>query len=672
MKKMLAALILCIAMVFEIPYAFAYEYTPYVGDGVVRSTPVSVKMTDSGGEETSDISDASKITASCKVKPGTEFDDTEVKVSIIIVAYKGKCMADYSVSGSVTFSSSSDSAKTIFTELDVSAVTADGIKVYLWDSIDNARPLLNMGEAGADNTNIDGIIVGEDMVDIDYAAKTGSIEVNAGYVNWPEIIVLTDDVLTDVRVDLYGSFPLSRPVHTLQNSNTEVQGISDTAAAVVKVGDDVYNISITQAVPQITDVQFRVYTANMATVEPKYYSDSQLKVQYDVQNPVWTDELPGPHKEIVGKAADESVDNIRKYYEGVKLLENYSAAYSDKDVSSDVHMFFTDIAPELLGSQYMAIPWVSASNADIVDNCYTFTIDRSARIYMHNPSLSSDPTWTRASNRFQNSTANAYYTIYYEFRQSGTGSSIQYSTGNQVYYKDYYVKPGTTCTISLPSGNAAPKIFTKYEDTNFVTNVSYTKDDTTVSTGTAYVTKPVYADPEATVNKYKFFSHGNKTASSDIYGTGNLMYCTSTFLDDGSTNRRQYGLVAVPDELVGGVALITPFQMTGVTQIDFDLSTSARVYMFTTSTKYLSLPAALGDAWTNTAFEYDDPDFSGKNLALAYRNGDSTFNETITNQVSFYRDYIVQPGEGGHVKLDLPTDCLGGQRAIFIIKPLEE
>lgn len=681
MKKMLAALALCITMAFEIPAALAYEYTPYVGDGYIKSAPVTVKLekTVTEGEEAvtadaSGVADATEITASCRVKPGSDFysaGDAELQVCLVLAAYKGSCLVAYALSDTAAFSSISDPAKELTVTLDKRALDADGVKVYLWDSIDNARPLLNMGEAGSNSTKIDGIIIGGAPVALDEETKTGSVEVNAGYVNWPEVIVLTEDLTTDVSVDVYGAFPLSRPVHTLLNANTEVQGESGTAAAVVKVGADVYHISVTQAVPQITDVRFRVYAANMATAEPAYYSDAEVKVQYDVQNPVWTDALPGPHKEIVGKTEDGSVDNIGKYYDGVKSLENLSAAYSNRAASNDLTMFFFDIAPELLGSQYIAIPWPSVSNADIVEDCYTFTIDRSARIYMNNPSLAADPSWTRASSRFQNSASNVYYTMYYEFRQSGSSSSIQYATGYQVYYKDFDVKPGTTCTISLPAGAAAPKVFIKYADTNFVTNASYTKDGTAVATSTTYVSKPVFADPEATTDKYKFFTHGNKTATSEVYGTGNLMYCTSTFLDDGSTNRRQYGLVAVPDELAGGVALLTPFQMTDVTHIDFDLSASARVYMFTTSTRHESLQAAMGDAWTNTAFVYEEPGLAGKDLALAYRSGDSSINETIKNQSSFYRDYIVQPGEGGHVTLELPTDLLGGNRCVFIIQPLE-
>lgn len=665
MKKWLVLLVSFMVLLGNAQGVLAYEYIPYIGEGVIRSSPVSVRL-EKGADEVQSIAEAEKISAFCKVKPGSEFEES-VRVSLVLAVYDGNCLTGFEVSGAAEFTSAKDGAKDLFAEIDVSGKKANAVKVYLWDSIENARPLLNMGEYGSRKSGIEGVIIGGERVDLDTSSKTGSVEVNAGFVKWPDVIVLANNITSDVRVELRGTFPLSKPAHTMTQANAEVDGTSETAVAVVKVGDEEYTISVTQAVPQITDVRFREYKANMASVEPTYYTDSQLMIQYDIQNPIWTDELPGPHIEVADKAADGSVDNVTKYSEGVKNLENYCAAYSDRLQSGNTKMFYIDIAPELVGAQYFTPPYSADANNDTVEDCYTFTIDRSARIYVQHTSMKLGNGWTRMAKRF-NSESGKYCT-YYEFRVYGNGSSLWYSTGNRVFYKDFIVEPGSTCTISLPSDSIVPRIFVKYMDTDFVTNVSYTENGEEKMTDVTEVIRPLYADENAETDRYKIYNP-NGTSTKVIQNGGNLISCTSTFLDEGETKRSQFGLVAVPDELVGGMALITPFLMTDVSRVEFDLKASARVYMLTSCSA--KLMEELGEEWRTTNFRHNDSSLNEANIAVAYKNGDNTFSDKITNRSSFVRDFIVPQGETEHVTLDLPASYMNGQKAVFVIQPLSE
>lgn len=667
MKKILISLLLSVMLIMQIPCAFAYEYTPYVGDGVISVTPVKViyekEVSESSFEEVDDITDATVVTASCNVKTGSEYDGSELKVSLVVVGYKGKFLRSFN-SESVTFTSADEGVKKLTTQLDIENKDIDGVKVYLWDSVENAKPVFNKGVPGSDDNTIDGIIVGGEAVEIDPDTKTGAVEVNAGYVEWPDVVVLTNDSSADVKVDLKGAFPLSKPLHTILESNVGVMGESETAVATITVGDEVYTVEVTQAVPQITNVKFRKYKANMATTAEEYYTDKQLKIQYDVQNPVWTDAFPGPDVE-------DSTLRSQDYYKTINTLENVSWAYSDTlGIDSQNAMFFDNIAPELLGSQFFANSWVSTSNTSTIDDAFKFTIDRSARVYMAYRDGTSllDSSWKRVYNNMYPSNNAMYGRMFYEMRINPTATTHTYQVayGNMVFAKDFYVKPGETLDISLPAGKNVPRIFLKYFDTEFVTNASYTADGSKKTAATYYLAQPNLRDEELMTDRYQLYTSNSSTTVPLFKGTGNILNATSTFFE---TDKRQFALVTVPDELVGATTFRTPYTLSGTVKYEFDISQSARVYVFTNAgnetgnTDVDTIKASLGDDWNNTDFEGD--------VAIGYRVDDNNVYVGITNESSFYRDYIVQPDDGGKVSITL-DNITGDTRVIVVVDQLEE
>ena len=665
MKKVLIALMMCAILVMQIPCAFAYEYTPYVGDGVIASTPVVIEYereVADGYEAVDNISDATRVVASCKVRTGSEFDGSQVDASLVVVGYKGKFLRDFEIS-SATFTSAEDGAKTLTTTLDIKDTEIDGIKVYIWDSVENAKPLLNKGVPGSDNNAVDGIIIGGEVVEID-ANNTGAVEVNAGYVEWPEVIVLANDTTADVKVDLKGAFPLSKTVHTILEANTGVMGTSETGVVTITVGDEVYTIEVTQKVPQFTNVLFRKYKANMPTTTEEYYTDKQLKIQYDVQNPVWTEEYPGPDME-------DSTLKSQDYYKQINTLENVSWAYSDTlGANSQNAMFYDNIAPELLGAHFFAIPWVSTSNTATIDDCFKFTIERSGRVYMAfaDGSTLLDSSWKRVYTNMFASNDKSYGRMFYEMRINPTATTHTYQVayGNQIYCKDFYVAPGETLEVSLPAGKNVPKIFFKYMDTEFVTDASYTVGGKNTAATLLYTAQPNYRNDNLLTDKYDLFVAPSSTTVPLFNGTGNVIIATSTFTE---TNKKEFALMTVPDELVGATALRTPFAVSGDVKYEFGISQSARVYVFTnadnddTQTTSNEVLASLGANWKNTTFENNNP--------LAYRVDDNNLYEGITNSSSFYSDYIVQPDDKDKVTVSL-NGLKDNTRVIIIVKPLEE
>jgi len=262
-----------------------------------------------------------------------------------------------------------------------------------------------------------------------------------------------------------------------------------------------------------------------------------------------------------------------------------------------------------------------------------------------------------------------------------TDATVEFNTSSDTFKLPFASKYASTILLLNVSIAYCPTplydsvvVVPPIADTEYITNVKYTYDDVVTTTDTVEVCSPVFVDDTLTTGKYKPYNNGNTNKSEAVYGTGNLMYCTSTFLDDTST-RRVYGLAVVPEELVGGRAILTPFDAGGLSNVEFDIITSSRVYIFTTTSsagRLAKLLETLGEGWVNTSFTHEDTDLNDKDIAIAYRSSDSAINENIKNERSFYKEFYVQPDDKAHISIPLSTYGLEGQKAVIIIKPLSE
>ena len=90
MKKYLSFLIVIFLLITNVLGAFAYNYAPYIGDGIVKAT--SVVFTDADGKVVTSLTPGQTITATVRVKAGSEFDNlmstvSDKTVTLIVASY---------------------------------------------------------------------------------------------------------------------------------------------------------------------------------------------------------------------------------------------------------------------------------------------------------------------------------------------------------------------------------------------------------------------------------------------------------------------------------------------------------------------------------------------------------------------------------------------------------
>lgn len=669
MRRILSAIVLFIAIILEIPYVYAYEYIPYTGDGIIRAS--SVTLTDSDGERINSLTPGETVTASIRVRPGSGSLTGTEKVSLIIASYSDGFFEDMN-----TLAKTITSAEVLTASIIVPDVNP-GIRVFLWDEATggiNARPLFKMGEFNTDTSEVEQITVGgEPIVDFSADVYEYDVMVNAGYMCWPDIMVYTSDAMTNVKAEYKGNFPLSKPIHQYINSNVPAEGISETATAVITAGNKTYRINIRQEVPQITDVYVKHWaSATSAEDEYEYWSESQAKVSYDIQNPVWSADAPGPNVENTNPSdgAQNNYETQLKYYiTSADDLEGYSPVFSDRTAWVSY-----DICPELLGSQQILLPNSNNYVVKGVPDYCTFTIDRSARIYVYAGSTTSfDETWKLAYNKmYSKNSSGTYYTM---VRYFSTGKTSNSSNDNlMMYYKDFEVDPGSKCTITMPSGSSPYRTYIQYKDTDFVTNAVYRDGEGTTEIDTVYFGKPFYRLGEN--GDYSRFASAGSNKMPAL-GTGNIMYGSSLF----SNKPEAVPVEFFDDSLEGAVALRlkysgTSTNMQGVTNIEFDLSAPAQVYVFTnisSSLEYLKNNCFTeSDGWHVLGGEDE--------LAIKYKtNNDGSAFSTLYKNSSFTKSFYTENGDITHVNIDFTGMNASGSGAslnskaqiVVVIKPLD-
>ena len=85
MKKYLCFLITALILITNISGVFAFEYAPYIGDGIIKTT--SVVFTDVDGNVVTTPVPGQVITATVRVKAGTESLTGTEKTSLVLASY---------------------------------------------------------------------------------------------------------------------------------------------------------------------------------------------------------------------------------------------------------------------------------------------------------------------------------------------------------------------------------------------------------------------------------------------------------------------------------------------------------------------------------------------------------------------------------------------------------
>lgn len=667
MKKIICSIILSLAILVNIPCAFAFEYAPYVGDGIIKVTSVTLK--DAEGNEVTSLTPGEVVTASVRVNAGSNSLTGSEKVSFILASYSEGFLEKVDID-----------TKTVSSSLDFTAsVTVPaidpGIRVYLWDEIDgsiNARPLFSMGETPAEASSIEQITIGGELIE-DFSADKYEydVTVNAGYTSWPEIIVFTGNTMTKVTAKYEGVFPLSDMDNQVIEANTTASGTSKTAVATITAGDKTYKINVTQEVPQITDVQL-TYNNRATSVDEVWPEVKNISVflSANIQNPKWTAELPGPNIESGTNMTDTRKE---EYYNFLSDPEKSGA--SPAHANGKYHYVY-NLSPELVGAHQIIIQRASSTAGPIIasnsDDYLTFTIDRSARIYAYvgndASTLPANEGWTNVVNEIYNSSEKAVRSIYARYMGTSATAYSSYVIA-PMRYLDVNVTPGETKTITIPKGKSIGYTFIKYnEGSDIVSNVSFKYGTTEANTKPMKLITPLLRDNTLTGTelyaKYKSSKSESSASTSDVpnEGTGNVLYGSSVF-----GNSAAYIPVSYDERFEGAQVLRLRTRMADLQNINFDLSAPAKVYILTNLTSEADLTAIKGclDGWSIMG--------EGEDKLIDFYNG-GTGNQisyVLAEKTSFEKSYYMDYGETKTITLDFSGMKFPDNKILMVlIQPL--
>ena len=673
MKKYLSFLIVVFLLVTNAMGAFAYNYAPYIGDGIIKAT--SVVFTDGNGEVVTSLTPGQEITATVRVKAGSEFDNLmstvlDKTVTLIVASYSKGFIKEIK-----TEKKPIGNATVLSTSITVPD-DEPGIRVFMWDDVKssiNARPLSNFGVVSAEASEIEQISVGGVLIeDFSPDVYEYDVTVNAGYISWPEVIAYTSNAATKVDATYEGNFPLSAPIRQKVDATEKVKGTSKTAVATIKVGNKEYKINITQEGPQITDIKLTYQkSANVDEVWPDVKNIS-VYMSTSIGEPKWTKELPGPNIE-------SEIDDERKseYY---NFLKDYEKSGASPMFAKGVFHYIYDIAPELLGAQQIIVEKDKAKPASS-DDYLEFKIERSARVYAY--------VGSNAANLNEKTGWTLYQNLIYTSDEKGVRGAVARYIGSSenayshklirpAKYQDFVVKPGEKVTVKIPKGNEIGFTFIKYfENSNIVTNASYQYDTKDVTTSESYLLyKPLLANKELTgTDLYlKYIPSAGLTTShtTDVVakGTGNVLFGVSPFDD-----YEGYIPVSYDDRFDGAQTFRMRSDLKNLKYIKFDLTAPAKVYILTdiTGNDFENLKGCL-DGW-NVMGDREEGLIKFYNIV----DGNKFYNIVDgkelsfkpTEKTSFEKTYYIDYGETETVNLIFSGMSFPTEKIIMVlVQPL--
>ena len=664
MKKYLCFLITALILITNISGVFAFEYAPYIGDGIIKTT--SVVFTDVDGNVVTTPVPGQVITATVRVKAGTESLTGTEKTSLVLASYSKGMIKEIKVD------TKNVANATVMSQSITVPDVEPGIRVFMWDEVDglaNARPLNKMGIVSEEASEIEQISVGGILIEgFSPDVYEYDVTVNAGYVSWPEIIAYTSNTATKVDATYEGNFPLSAPYRQKVDATAEVQGTSETAVATIKVGDKEYKINITQEIPQITDVRL-TYQKSDTKVDEVWPDVKNISVYMSasIGEPAWNDSLPGPNIE-----SDIDISDERKseYY---NFLKDYETSGASPMFAKGVFHYIYNMEPELAGAQQIIVEKDKAKPASGSDDYFEFTIERSARVYAY--------VGTNASALNETTGWNLYQNLIYPSDQVAVRGAIARYIGSSddayshklirpVKYKDFIVEPGEKAVVKIPKGNEVGYTFVKYfESNNVITNASYQYGTKAVTKSESYLfEKPILANKNLTGTdlylKYKPSTGLTTSLTSDVVanGTGNVLFATSPFSDYPG-----YVPVTFDERFDNAKTLRMRYDLGSLKFIKFDLTAPAKVYVLTnitSETDFENVKSCL-EGW-NVMGEGDDSLVSFYNIV----NGNE-LTYKITEKTSFENTYYMDYGETQTVTLDFSDITFPSKKIIMVlVKPI--
>ena len=642
-----AAAIFIVSMLCMMTAVPAYAFVPWIDDGIIYLSPVTLD----DGTELKEVSAGETVTLKCRMKAGIGLGENANAALIVSAQKDGKVLKEEVAQAALTAY-----AQTVSVSIDI-PTDADAVKVFVWDSLLNRRPLAAAGVVGGDVT-VSGITIGGKPIEgFDPEVTEYDAEVAAAYLNYPPIVVQTSDALAKTEIVSDDPYPADKATVT---------------AKVIKNGKTVksYRINLTRAAAEVSDIRYKQWDSS--------YSDYNW-VRLDEKasaNPETTVILKNPTEYNPKMTLD-----MLRYSKADELVGNSESTYPTGAIQPycDRSTFFLyDISPELEGATF--IRWAFgerlSSNSDKVKNdgnAAEFEINRSATVYISCATQKdSNPLnfgWTEVNS----GSPSYYYSGYNTDKDSNKGANAlmwrcQIDNSNYVpnrlavsywYKKSFEVDPevGKT-TVSIPALKTFQyHIAVKFDDAPLVKNPEYADGDgntkqTDVLRG---LYKPVMLDKDKLAE-----IKGEDQSERPFLKTA--LYSASMF-----SNRQNYGAADFSDELVGAEVIRLPFNNQGskddtVNGLQFDLIHSARIYVAVRkSTTEAEWQRLIDDGYT---FANENPVNSWALSPTAQPS------PALEGYKTAYKDYQVQPGEKLHINLDGVKDFGAGKQILVMAKEI--
>jgi len=629
MKKIVSFLLLLSVILCSVS-AFAFEYQPYTGVKNVKASYVSIL--NESGVEISSFSAGEKVCASVKVRAAEEL---ATKATLVIGAYSDGILRD------ISWSSCENIYTDRVTKLKTDFVTVPesgaAIRVYLCDDASRnfAKPLYSMGEMGKSG-KISGVSIGGRLFeDFEEDTYEYDIELDAHFVNFPEIIAFCDDVLTSVKAKLYGAFPLT-DVKRGALCTSPVYEMNGTAKAEIYVNDKVYTFNFTQKNPTITNIA------------PTFESgESEMGVVYDIGEPDWE------------SAGVESLNTAKSV-----TVEDYSGKFNENNGVKRSSIFtrgggytrgiMFDIAPELRGSNIVTI----YDDQSVKMSNLAFKLSRGGRIYIYSGHDLTVDGFKKTTDKVM-------------FKYIMLTSKFKIIEGNQLYYKDVDItedfegnyfkvdfdEEAGNARIDISVNKTKPFVFVKFEDGKNVENVKYTIDSTESDSSFTYFNKPLVREES---DDYSWYKAGEKNAGGldDGYlpglGTGNTLAASFPFSDKLTRDNNGYFPIEMTEELEGAIALQIP--SSKVSKVSFDLKSTSYVYVLSNYDADSLSPLLEG---------YEALEGDGDAALIKAGTND---NISLPNASSFKKIYFVEDETKENVTVNLPGE---DKCAVILVVPVK-
>lgn len=535
MKKIISVLIVMIMAVSLNGFA----YTPYISDSEVKVQ--SIRFVDMiTMEEVNSVEPGQLLDVSAVVKAGTNVLPVQQATLVVTVCSGSEVLEciDYSS----TFLSSEKTTLSAMVMIP-SEVENLSVKAYVWDSVENARPLASAAIVESSSVEVYDIVIdGVSLEGFSNDIKSYDYEVSAAHINFPEISVVTANSSAKAEITI--------------NGNLYEDGASAviTVTSADKTATDSYTVNYTWETPSVTNASLNLpgqSPMNLNTlklIEPVWQAGSEPTFD------------PRTIPNVIKSGSSGSINSTSPYYTEEWL--QYNLPESKSTMFTDRNWYYMDISPEIIGGTVIQVPYSSASgiNNTSVDNLITFDINRSAVVYVHNNN-------NMNLNHFVNNLGFENMNAPYAYRMMSYASDYMYQ---HVYFyrKEYKVEPGETVTVTLPYGTVANMygIIVKFIDDYTFENNSLIKTDGE-SVGFP-ITRETFIP-----------THKDETLTQPAVWSNIKFYPRYSFDDINGTSSK-VPVLYVEDEYLGGNLLRYPYIVNGAgiyNMAEFDIVSSCKV-----------------------------------------------------------------------------------------------